>query len=358
VPIGIKDIIDTCDQPTSYGSRAYARHVPGEDAACVAALRAGGAVILGKTVTTEFAGRDPGPTSHPMDRQRSPGGSSSGSAAAVADQMVPAALGSQTAGSTIRPAAYCGVHGYKPTYGLLSLAGVGALAERFDTLGLFARDVADLALLRDVLLGVESTAPSELDASPPRLRVCRTRLWDEAQPEAQLALQRTAQTLATAGLDVEELELPATFDGLRERVWEIVGFEMARALLPAWRRGPERLRAETLRKIEAGRNIPLSRHLDNIVYVEAREREMANLLDATDIVLTPSAVGEAPVGLEDTGPVTFNFLWHVLGMPAVNLPVGLGPSGLPIGVQLVAQRHADDRLLAIAERLDGVLASP
>ena len=141
VPVGIKDIIDTRDQPTTHGSRAYAGFTPAEDAACVAALREAGAVILGKTVTTEFANRDPGPTSHPLNRLHTPGGSSSGSAAAVADGMVPLALASQTAGSTIRPAAYCGIYGFKPTFGLLSLAGMGALCERFDTLGLYARSV-------------------------------------------------------------------------------------------------------------------------------------------------------------------------------------------------------------------------
>ncbi|MCB1744498.1 MAG: amidase [Gammaproteobacteria bacterium] len=356
VPVGIKDIIDTRDQPTCYGSRAYAGHLPGEDAACVAALREGGAVILGKTVTTEFAGRDPGPTSHPASRIHSPGGSSSGSAAAVADHMVPLALGSQTAGSTIRPASYCGVAAYKPTFGLLSLAGVGALAERFDTLGLFARDVSDLATLRDVLLRVAGAATSSVASEPPRVRVCRTGLWSEARPETRDALQRAAERLTAAGARVDELVLPESLDGLRETVWEVVGFEMARALLPAWRRGPARLRAATLRMTEAGRAISLDRHLQNIRRIEADNQHVSLMLDDTDIVLTPSAVGEAPEGLEDTGPVTFNFLWHVFGMPAVNLPFATGPNGLPVGIQLVARRHCDDRLLAVSRWAESVLA--
>ena len=357
VPVGIKDIIDTRDQPTTHGSRACAGAIPAEDAACVAALREAGAVILGKTVTTEFANRDPGPTSHPLNRLHTPGGSSSGSAAAVADRMVPLALASQTAGSTIRPAAYCGIHGLKPTFGLLSLAGVGALCERFDTLGLYARDIADLALLRDALLGVDAAGIPPLADGPPRMRLCRTPLWDEAQPESQAVVERAAETFAAAGATVEELTLPHEFDGLREVMWEIIRFEMARALLPVWRRSSATLRSTTQRMFRAGREISLARHLDNVRHMEACGRLMDGVLAGGEIVLTPSAVGEAPLGVENTGPPTFNFLWHVIGMPAVHLPNGHGPSGLPIGVQLVAHRHADDPLLAAAVWADAMLSS-
>ena len=357
VPVGIKDIIDTRDQPTTHGSRACAGAIPAEDAACVAALREAGAVILGKTVTTEFANRDPGPTSHPLNRLHTPGGSSSGSAAAVADRMVPLALASQTAGSTIRPAAYCGIHGLKPTFGLLSLAGVGALCERFDTLGLYARDIADLALLRDALLGVDAAGIPPFADGPPRMRLCRTPLWDEAQPESQAVVERAAETFAAAGATVEELTLPHEFDGLREVMWEIISFEMARALLPVWRRSSASLRSTTQRMFRAGREISLARHVENVRHVEACGRLMDGVLAGGEIVLTPSAVGEAPLGVENTGPPTFNFLWHVIGMPAVHLPNGHGPTGLPIGVQLVAHRHADDPLLAAAAWADAVLSS-
>ena len=357
VPVGIKDIIDTRDQPTTHGSRACSGAIPAEDAACVAALREAGAVILGKTVTTEFANRDPGPTSHPLNRLHTPGGSSSGSAAAVADRMVPLALASQTAGSTIRPAAYCGIHGLKPTFGLLSLAGVGALCERFDTLGLYARDIADLALLRDALLGVDAAGIPPLADGPPRIRLCRTPLWDEAQPESQAVVERAAETFAAAGATVEELTLPHEFDGLREVMWEIIRFEMARALLPVWRRSSASLRSTTQRMFRAGHEISLARHVDNVRHVDACGRLMDGVLGGGEIVLTPSAVGEAPLGVENTGPPTFNFLWHVIGMPAVHLPNGHGPTGLPIGVQLVAHRHADDPLLAAAAWADAVLSS-
>ena len=358
VPVGIKDIIDTRDQPTAYGSRACAGFTPAEDAACVAALREAGAVILGKTVTTEFANRDPGPTSHPLNRLHTPGGSSSGSAAAVADHMVPLALASQTAGSTIRPAAYCGIYGFKPTFGLLSLAGMGALCERFDTLGLYARGVADLALLRDALLGVDAAGIPPLAAdAPPRVRLCRTPLWDEAQPESQAAVERAAEAFAAAGATVEELTLPPEFDRLREKMWEIIRFELARALLPVWRRSSASLRSTTQSMFRAGREISLAQHVDNIRHVEACGRLMDGVLGADEIVLTPSAVGEAPVGVENTGPPTFNFLWHVIGMPAVQIPYGHGPTGLPVGVQLVAHRHGDDPLLAAAAWADGVLST-
>ena len=319
-------------------------------------LREAGAVILGKTVTTEFANRDPGPTSHPLNRLHTPGGSSSGSAAAVADRMVPLALASQTAGSTIRPAAYCGIYGFKPTFGLLSLAGVGALCERFDTLGLYARGVADLALLRDALLGVDVAGIAPLAGGPPRMRLCRTPLWDEAQPESQAAVERAAEVLAAAGATIEELSLPPQFDGLREVMWEIIRFELARALLPVWRRSAASMRSTTQRMMKAGRAISLARHVDNVKHVEACGRAMEGLLAGDEIVLTPSAAGEAPVGIEDTGPPTFNFLWHVLGMPAVQLPYGQGPTGLPVGVQLVAHRHADACLLATAAWANEVLS--
>ena len=358
VPVGIKDIIDTRDQPTTYGSRACAGFTPAEDAACVAALREAGAVILGKTVTTEFANRDPGPTSHPLNRLHTPGGSSSGSAAAVADHMVPLALASQTAGSTIRPAAYCGIYGFKPTFGLLSLVGMGALCERFDTLGLYARGVADLALLRDALLGVDAAGIPPLAAdAPPRVRLCRTPLWDEAQPESQAAVERAAEAFAAAGTTVEELTLPPEFDRLREKMWEIIRFELARALLPVWRRSSASLRSTTQSMFRAGREISLAQHVDNLRHVEACGRLMDGVLGADEIVLTPSAVGEAPVGVENTGPPTFNFLWHVIGMPAVQIPYGHGPTGLPVGVQLVAHRHADDPLLAAAAWADAALSS-
>jgi amidase len=346
IPVAFKDIIDTAGLPTSYGSKAYLGHQPKADAACVSAALEAGAVVLGKAATTEFAGRHPAPTSHPRNRLHSPGGSSSGSAAAVADGMVPLAIGSQTAGSTIRPASYCGVHGYKPTFGLLSLAGVHPLAASFDTLGLFARSVEDLMLFLDALLGLPARALEEPPA--PRIALCRTPYWDKAQPAMQQAVLDAADLLKKGGATVAELELPRGFEDLEQTTWSIVHFEAARTLMPEWRRSPDSLGGATRRMIREGLAVPYERYLADMRSIERQRPVIHEALEGFDVVLTPSAVGEAPLGLEDTGPVTFNFLWHVMNMPAITLPAFNGPQGLPLGVQLVARRYEDDRLLAFA----------
>ena len=346
VPVAFKDIIDTSGLPTAYGSRAYIGHRPKEDAACVAATLAAGGVVLGKTATTEFAGRHPAATSHPKNRLHSPGGSSSGSAAAVADHMVPLAVGSQTAGSTIRPASYCGVYGYKPTFGLLSMAGVHLLAASFDTLGLFARSAEDLLLFRDALLGLP--ARPRADPQPPRIALCRTPYWEKAEPAMQQAVLDAADALKKAGASVSQLELPREFDELEQTTWSIVHFEAARTLAPEWRRSPDSLGGATRRMIEIGLTVPYERYVSDMCAIERLRPVIHDALEGFDVALTPSAVGEAPLGLEDTGPVTFNFLWHVMNMPAITIPAFTGPRGLPLGVQLAARRYDDDNLLALA----------
>ena len=356
VPVAFKDIVDTSVLPTGYGSRAYLGHRPGADAACVASTLAAGGVVLGKTATTEFAGRHPAATSHPKNRLHSPGGSSSGSAAAVADHMVPLAVGSQTAGSTIRPASYCGVLGYKPTFGLLSLAGVHPLAASFDTLGLFARSVEDLLLFRNVLA---SLPPAPLpETAPPRVALCRTPYWDKAEPAMQQCVLDAAGALKKAGASVSELELPAGFETLEQTTWSIVHFEAARALAAAWRRAPDSLGSATRRMIETGLGVPQERYAADMATLERLRPVIHQALEGFDVVLTPAAVGEAPQGLEDTGPVTFNFLWHVMNMPAITIPAAAGPRGLPLGVQLVARRYDDDRLLAHARWCERRLGAP
>lgn len=346
IPVAFKDIIDTAELPTSYGSRAYLGHRPAVDAACVAATSATGGIVLGKATTTEFAGRHPAATSHPMNRLHSPGGSSSGSAAAVADHMVPLAVGSQTLGSTIRPASYCGVYGYKPTFGLLSLAGVHPLAASFDTLGLFARSVDDLMLFRNALLGLPASAVA--DREPPRVALCRTPYWEKAQPAMQQAVLDAANALKKAGAAVAELELPAGFETLEHTSRSIMHFEAARALMPVWRRAPDALGGATRQMVEKGLAVPYEQYLADMRTIERLRPVVHEAVDRVDVVLTPGAVGEAPLGLEDTGPVTFNFLWHVMNMPAITIPFSTGPSGLPLGVQLVARRYHDDSLLAHA----------
>jgi Asp-tRNA(Asn)/Glu-tRNA(Gln) amidotransferase A subunit family amidase len=226
IPVGIKDIIDTVDMPTTLGSQIYAKRQPQWDAACVAALRAAGAIVLGKTVSTEFAYFQPGKTRHPHDLLHTPGGSSSGSAAAVADFMVPVALGSQTAASVTRPAAFCGVYGYKASHGEFSLSGIRPFAESLDSLGVLARSVDDIVLMRSVLLGGIPIDHRPL-AAPPRLAVCRTAQWSQAEPQAQNALETVVQACRKAGSVVSELELPAQFAGLIDAQKKIMAYEAA-----------------------------------------------------------------------------------------------------------------------------------
>jgi amidase len=230
VPVGIKDIIDTADMPTEYGSSIYRNHRPASDAACVALSRKAGAVVMGKTVTTEFANVHPGKTRNPLDPARTPGGSSSGSAAAVAASMVPLALGTQTTGSTTRPASFCGVFGYRPTWGDLRLRGVMEASATFDTLGVLARSIDDVALFRDVLLGVEPQPVADMPT--PRIGFCRTHVWPRVEPATQKLLEDAAERLARAGAKVVEVTTPREFQELEQAHRWISGFEMARNL--AW----------------------------------------------------------------------------------------------------------------------------
>jgi amidase len=358
IPVGLKDIIDTYDMPTACNSPIYANRRPYADAACVALLRAAGGIILGKTVTTEFANRHPGPTRHPLAPDHTPGGSSSGSAAAVADRQVPLALGTQTSGSTIRPAAYCGIVGYKPTFGEISRVGVRQQSGSLDTIGLCARTLADIVLLRAVLASIPYEPLPPVD-TPPRIALCRTPQWDEASPAAQAALERAASTLAAAGAFVSELSLPAPlFDDLQSDHRRIANFESARnfgherhlhrdQLSPALRDG----------RIRDGESC----RLDDYIGSQRRAEEMRAWTDETfedaDAILTLAAPDEAPVGLGETGAATFNSLWTLLYTPCVTLPFAKGNGGLPLGVQLVGRRHEDERLFAVAAWVERRLAA-
>jgi len=354
LPVGVKDIIDTADMPTACGSPVRRGHRPGADASCVAALRAAGAVVLGKLVTTEFAYFSPGKTRNPRDLARSPGGSSSGSAAAVADLMVPAALGSQTAGSVIRPASFCGVVGFKPSYGLLSLAGVQPFAPSLDTLGLFVRHVADLPILMRAL-GTNLGAGSR--ALPPRIGLCRTEQWPLAAAETRRMLEDAAGDLARAGAPVRDVELGSAFAGLPDAQKTIMAVEAARSLAEE-RRLHEPLLSPILRElIEQGEAIPPGRYRAALDHAEACRAKLPELFGGFDVLLTPSAPGEAPIGLASTGDPAFSRIWTLLHLPCVTIPGRLGPHGLPLGIQLVAGGDSD--LLAaagwIAERLEGCL---
>ena len=340
VPVGVKDIIDTADMPTTYGSPIYAGHQTAWDAACVALLRQAGAVIMGKTVSTEFAMYEPGKTANPHNPAHTPGGSSSGSAAAVAAEMVPLALGSQTAGSIVRPASFCGVVGYKPTHGDFSLAGIKLLSQTLDTLGGFARCVQDLALLRAVLMG--SPPQVAAPALPPRIGLCRTPQWPQATPATQEAVETAARRFADAGAPVDEVTLPAEFDGLVEAQTTVQIFEGVRCCAYELTQRRDQLSASTQRLLGPG---------ESLTYAEYRAACRAALpavFAAHDVLLVPSAPGEAPAGLGATGNPLFNRTWTLLHIPVVNLPGLSGPQGLPVGVQAVGPLGGDDHLLAAA----------
>jgi Asp-tRNA(Asn)/Glu-tRNA(Gln) amidotransferase A subunit family amidase len=346
VPVGIKDLIDTCDMPTAYGSPIYAGYQPAWDAACVALLRAAGAVILGKTVTTEFAMFTPGKTANPHNLAHTPGGSSSGSAAAVADSMVPLALGSQTAGSIIRPASFCGVVGYKPTHGQFAVAGIKALSQTLDTLGGMARSVADCVLLRAALVGGAARLPAL--QRPPRIGLSRTPQWPHATAATRDALDIAGQRLATAGAEVAELALPAAFESLAAAQETIQIFEGARCCAYELTRHREQLSQKLLELLAPAEGITYAAYAEAMALANTCRRRLDSIFTDYDVLLVPSAPGEAPSGLEATGNPIFNRIWTLLHTPAVNLPGLQGPNGLPVGVQVIGPIGMDDRLLAIA----------
>jgi Asp-tRNA(Asn)/Glu-tRNA(Gln) amidotransferase A subunit family amidase len=348
VPIGVKDIIDTADLPTEMGSPIYRGHRTATDAACVALVRAAGAVILGKTVTCEFAGMTPGITTNPHNTAHTPGGSSSGSGAAVADFMVPAAFGTQTGGSVLRPASYCGVFGFKPTFGAFNRRGVYPAAESLDTIGLIARTLDDIELISAVLELRATYAPQPPDR-PPRIGLCRTPLWDRAQPETVAAIEDAAQRLGKAGAHVREVALPREFSGLRDAARETVNnYERAAAMAWEWSAHRERISERLRKRIELGRAMPHADYVAALRLGDHCRTRLPEVFAEVDVLLTPSANGEAPRGLGETGDPGFQAIWTILHVPALTLPTHRGPSGLPVGIQLVAQRHDDRRLFACA----------
>ncbi len=355
VPVGVKDIVDTVEAPTTYGSPIYRDHWPETDAVCVNRIHAAGGLVLGKTVTTEFAARYPGPTRNPHDVRHTPGGSSSGSAAAVADCMVPLGIGTQTAGSVIRPASFCGVYGYKPTFGLLGFSGIRHYAESVDTLGCMARSVEDLAFFRDVLLGVEP-APLEPFPGRPRLGFCRTHHWDEADEATRAALEDGVRRLVAGGTSVEDVDLPSGLEDSLVVYNRLQQFEGARCLGPDYESHPDLLSVDARALHGLGMAVEAASYREALRRFQGWRAAVDEAFGGFDAVLTPSAPGEAPRGLRFTGDVAFNYLWTALHLPAVTIPAFTGPRGLPIGAQLVAPRHADDRLLGVAARVAQHLA--
>ena len=356
VPFGIKDIIDTADMPTEYGSPIYKGHQPMNEAACVALGRKAGGVLMGKTVTTEFANRYPGKTRNPFDPTRTPGGSSSGSAAAVGDHMVPLAIGTQTTGSTIRPASFCGVFGYRPTWGDLRCSGVREAAGSLDTLGLLARSVDDLALYRDVLLGVEPQAVPEHTGAL-RVGFCRTHVWPQVEPHTQQLLEDAAQRLARAGLQVSEVELPAHFARLTDVHLAISSFEFSRNFTYEIEHHWEKI-STTLRenRLKSGLECSFERYSEARLFAAQCRREFADVVENYDVLLTASATGEAPVGLNATGNANNCLIWTTLHVPSVTMPVFKGPHGLPVGAQIIGKANGDRALFAAAHRIYRALA--
>ena len=342
LPIAVKDLADTFDMPTSYGSPIYSHHRPTADAACVALARAAGAIVVGKTVTTEFATFHPGPTRNPHNLQHTPGGSSSGSAAAVADWMVPLAFGTQTAGSIVRPAAYCGVVGYKPTFGMVPRVGVKMISDTLDTVGALARSVPDVALFVAALTDRHELLIDEQTADVPRIGLCRTYEWNRAQPETVAALEDAGKRLRAAGASVRDVTLPPPFSGLAEAQKSIMVFEVAKSLAYENLAHREELSADMTRMIDAGLAVSPQQYDAARSLTRACRAMLPQIFSEFDVLLAPSTAGEAPAGIAATGDPLFNRIWTLLHVPVVHVPVAHGPRGLPVGVT-VAGAVGDDR---------------
>jgi len=361
VPCGVKDNFDTADLPTAYGSPIYEHHRPRRDAAAVRRLVDGGAIIAGKTKCSEFAWMSAPDTLNPLDRSRTPGGSSSGSAAAVAAGTIPIATGTQTAGSVIRPASYCGVIGYKPTFELLPRDGVKVLSPALDTVGLFARSIRDIRLAVSALghrRGSPPAGPSRQLERPPRLALARTPAWGDVRPEAQAAIENVALAAWDAGASLEDLDLPRGFDRLVAAQEVIQAVESAGSLTCELKmHGP--LMSEALRgALRRGLVIAPAAYAAAKRTAAQLGPEVAAMLAAYDGVLTPSTTGTPPLGLEFTGDPQFCRAWTLIGAPCVAAPLAWTPNRLPVGIQIVGAPLTDARTLATAGWLLDRLVPP
>lgn len=362
VPVALKDIVDTSDMPTENGTVLHQGRRPEQDAAIVSVLRQSGAVVMGKTVTTELATYHPGKTRNPHDPGRTPGGSSSGSAAGVASYQFPLAVGSQTNGSVIRPASYCGVWGIKPTRGLVSRLGVLSQSPFLDILGFFARSAADLALITETLAVYDPRDPQMRPRAKPPLQATaaqeppvrpsiafvRGPVWDKADVDARGAIEELVEFLGDA---VQEVSLPAAFDhaiGWHNIVMEA---DIARSFAPLYDRGADKLSDSLRGQIERGRTVTAVEYNDALAKVELLNFGLGELFASFDAILTLPTTGEAPVGLDNTGSPIFCTIWTLCGTPAVTVPVMQGAAGMPIGAQLVAAAGDEARLLRTANWL-------
>jgi len=348
VPFVIKDIIDTDDMPTGWGSELYAGRHPDRNAACVQAFLNAGAIPVGKTVTTEFAYFRPGKTANPANPAHTPGGSSSGSAAAVADFMAPLAFGSQTAASLIRPAAYCGVCGFKPTTGRYDLTGVMGLSESLDTLGVLARDPQDLMLSDAVLRGTDLPLPFEFDDALPRIGLMRGPYWQDGSVEMRDTCARALAVLEATGADIGEIAHPSVFSELTQAQITVMGYEVARQRAAEYAVGVPGISPQFHDLVTTGLAVSDAEYH---AALDLRDRAGA-ILDQVfrdiDALLVPSAPGPAPMGLDKTGDPLYSRMWNLLQVPSVALPFGACQTGLPLGIQLIGRKGDDTRLLDIA----------
>jgi Asp-tRNA(Asn)/Glu-tRNA(Gln) amidotransferase A subunit family amidase len=362
LPVGVKDIVDTADMPTENGTVLHAGRRPRQDATLVSLLRAAGAVILGKTVTTELAVYGPNKTRNPHNLEHTPGGSSSGSAAAVADGMVPLAIGTQTNGSVIRPASFCGVYGFKPSHGLIPRTGVLAQSPPLDTVGVMAADLKGLALLAEPLMAFDAKDPASQPRArpqllevlragppvPPKLAFVRSPVWDQAAEDTKAGF---AELVDALGERAEEAALPASFDDAIEIHRTIMEADLAKSFAREYDRGRDQLSARLCEMIEAGQRVLAVDYNRALERAAALNAALDHLFQQYDAILTPAAPGEAPSGLSSTGSPVFCTTWTLCGVPAVTLPLLRGASGMPIGVQLVGEKGDDARLLRTARWL-------
>jgi len=369
IPVGIKDIFDTADMPTEDGTVLHAGRRPSVDSTVVALLRAAGALIMGKTVTTELAVYTPGKTRNPHDPERTPGGSSSGSAAAVAAGMVPIAVGSQTNGSVIRPAAYCGVVGFKPSHGLISRGGVLHQSDVLDHVGVFAGNIDDAAMLAECLMvydpgdqAMRSAARPELcriareePPLPPRLAFVKTPVWDQAEADTKAAF---AELIEFLGDQVTEVPLPSLFDHAVELHRTILETDLAVSFAPEYEKGKRKLSARLRKMIESGQRILAADYVRAVARIPLLNQSLTEIYDRYDAIVTPATTGQAPLGLGSTGSPVFCTTWTLIGAPAISLPLLQGPDGMPIGVQLVGRKGDDARLLRTARWLSDLVLQP
>jgi len=362
IPVGVKDIINTRGIPTRMGSRIFFNNVPSLSAWTVRRLEALGGLVMGKTVTTEFAYRTPGKTRNPWNPAHTPGGSSSGSAAAVAAGFVPVAIGTQTLGSVIRPAAFCGVVGYKPSFGAISRSGVHPFAATLDTVGVFARSVTDAAWFGACLMGQDNRDEATVTRGPlstlhvpleplpasPRLAVVRTPKWNVASDVQRTHFDECVAKLAAAGAQVKEVQLTRLFDDAWENVMVIMSRDAVKSFFLIESRHRIRLSPALAELLDRGHRVTPEQYARAREKREEYRRWLDTLLERHDAIVTIPATGEAPEGLSNTGDATFNSLWTQAGMPAVTIPSGFGPKGLPLGFQIVGRYRGDERALQVA----------